>query len=324
MAEPNAQPAGSRTGRPLLARLAQGRQDLAVAGSLSGLAMLAWGVPERHWDRLCAGLARLQPWRSRGAALESFRYASAVRGRPAGLTAEACARAQLANLYRERLQLLSCYGPARPRPRLRLEGREHLQAALAEGKGAILWVGPFVFSDLFTKVALHAAGFEVTHLSRYTHSFSTSRLGERLLNPIRTTVERRYLAERLVMGRKGSVAALRQLRQRLAANRIVSMSAIGLAHQLYQVPFLNGSISMAGGAPTLAVQSAAPLLPVFTGRQSSGEWLSLIEPPLTRRPEWQREEALTRLLLQYAALLEYYVTRWPDQFRPAALRFKAA
>jgi lauroyl/myristoyl acyltransferase len=143
-----------------------------------------------------------------------------------------------------------------------------------------------------------------------------------VLNPIRTSVERRYLAERLVMGREGSVAALRELSRRLRANRVVTVSAIGMAHQLYRIPFLNGSVQMARGAPSLAIQTGAPLLPVFTGRDPDGGWRTVIEPPLVRRDAWSRDEAVKRLLLQYAALLEYYVTRWPDQFRPGHLDFQ--
>ena len=143
-----------------------------------------------------------------------------------------------------------------------------------------------------------------------------------MLNPIRTGVERRYLAERLVIGRTGAVGALRQLARRLRANRAVSISAIGMAHQLYRVAFLNGSVQMAGGAPSLAVQTGAPLLPVFTGRDPDGSWRTVIEPPLVRRDDWEREEAVERLLLQYATLLEYYAARWPDQFRPAHLNFQ--
>ncbi len=310
------------TARRWLARLGMSRRDLVLVGSLSGLAILAWCLPERYWDRLCRGLVRIQPWRNRGERLVRFGYAAALAGRRPGPTADACARAHLANVYRERLHLLACHRPAGQPTRPRLDGRAHLEAAIGEGKGVILWVGPFLFSDLLTKVALHDAGFAVSHLSRFSHGFSGSRVGERLLNPIRTSVERRYLAERPVIGREGSVAALRELSRRLRANRVVSMSAIGMANQLYRVPFMNGSVQMARGAPSLAIQTGAPLLPVFTGREPDGDWLTVIEPPLVRRDAWTRDEAVKRLLLQYAALLEYYVTRWPDQFRPAHLDFQ--
>jgi lauroyl/myristoyl acyltransferase len=320
MAEPQP-PTATPSIRAGLAGLRALPKDLALLGSLGSLALVARCVPERYWDGFCSGLARAQPWRWRGAKSSAYRYVEALRPRPAGLTPARCARAHRANVYRERLGLLACYGPAGRRPRVRLEGSEHLEAALLGGKGALLWVGPFAFSDLLTKVALHGGGFEVSHLSRFTHGFSGSRFGERVLNPIRTRVEHRYVADRLVIGREGAVAALRELVRRLRANRVVSISAIGAAHQLYRIPFLSGSIQMAGGAPSLATQTGAPLLPVFTGRDPDREWLTVVEPPLVRHEHWQRDDAVRRLLLQYAALLEYYATRWPDQFRPGALLF---
>lgn len=312
-----------RARRTWVARLARCRGDLALAGSLCGLATLAWCLPESYWDRVCHNLALLQPWRIRGRRLASFGYAASSSLKWSGLSADACARAQLANVYRERMQLLACYCPGRRPPRARLEGGEHLEAALGEGKGAVLWIAPFVFSSLFTKMAIHDAGFAVSHLSRHTHGFSSSRVGGKLLNPIRTSIECRYLSERLVMRRGESTTTLRKLIGRLRANRIVSISALGAAYQLYRIPFLNGSIQMAGGAPSLAVHSGAALLPVFTGRDPDGDWITSIEPPLIHREIWERNEAVGRLLLQYAALLEYYVARWPDQLRPGALHFKA-
>ncbi len=42
-------------------------------------------------------------------------------------------------------------------------------------------------------MAFHRAGLAVSHLSRASHGFSGSRLGVRVLNPIHTKVEDRYL-----------------------------------------------------------------------------------------------------------------------------------
>ena len=96
-------------------RLVGSRRDLALAGSLAGLAVLAWCLPERHWDRVCHRLALLQPWRIRGNRLASFGYAASSAPHWFGPAADACARAQLANVYRERLQLLACYRPGASR-----------------------------------------------------------------------------------------------------------------------------------------------------------------------------------------------------------------
>ena len=322
MAETKSQSAASRSDHGWLAKLGIDGKDLALLGSLASLAILAWCVPQRHWHRLSSSVAGMQPWRWRPDRLRGFEYVKACTRVHPGLGADACARAHRANIYLERLLLLACYPSGHWRPEVRLDGCAQIEATLAAGKGAIFWVAPFVFSDLLTKVALHDAGLEVSHLSRYAHGFSATPFGERFLNPIRTSIEQRYLAERLVMTRQGSMTALRELSRRLHANRMLSMTAIGSARQLYRIPFLNGSIQMARGVPRLAIRTGAPVLPVFTGRDPDGAWLTIIEPPLVRRDEWEQEEAVKRLLLQYAALLEYYVQRWPDQFRPGYLHFQ--
>ncbi len=79
---------------------------------------------------------------------------------------------------------------------------------------------------------------------------------------------------------------------------------------------------LAGGPPALALRSGATLLPVFTGREGASGWVTVIEPPLCAPLSDTRDQAVSRLLLQYTALLESYVIRWPDQFRPRSVRFE--
>ena len=103
-------------------------------------------------------------------------------------------------------------------PQITVTGTEHLHVALAAGRGAVLWVAPFVFAPLVAKRGLHQAGFSVHHLSRPSHGFSSTRLGMAVLNPIRTRIEDRYLAERITIPRSGeTTAAIRTLARRLAA-----------------------------------------------------------------------------------------------------------
>ena len=52
----------------------------------------------------------------------------------------------------------------------------------------------------------------------------------------------------------------------------------------------------------------------------SGE-VTAVEPPLRVPRTGQRDVAIAQVLLQYAALLERYVVRWPEQLRPRAVRF---
>ena len=55
-------------------------------------------------------------------------------------------------------------------------------------------------SQLVSKMALHRAGYGLVHLSRSEHGYSSTIFGMRCLNPLRSRIESRYLAERVVIG----------------------------------------------------------------------------------------------------------------------------
>lgn len=166
----------------------------------------------------------------------------------------------LAKNHLARVQGMNCYFQPGWSPRIRLKGREHIEHAQAEGKGAVLWVALMASKDLLVKMTLHHAGYRIVHLSRFDHGFSISRWGACWFNPIWTRIENRYLAERLVMSPTEQTKPLRQLIKRLRDNQLVSVTAnherIKYPHIL---PFLNGTIQLAEGAPVLALATGAVL-----------------------------------------------------------------
>ena len=85
----------------------------------------------------------------------------------------------------------------------------------------ILWVGGFAHHQLITLMALRQADFAVHQLTRPEHGFSTSLFGIRWLNRLWTRIERRFIAERVVILNNDAGPALQLLRQRLGANGIV-------------------------------------------------------------------------------------------------------
>lgn len=287
-------------------------RDLLRLGGIPILALVAWTVPDVHWPHLCGGLARLRRRARAGDGVEHLR--ALLAGHTAGDRVQRAAWKLAANRHQARLLLLRCHRPDRPLPRMTLVGGEHLAAAQAAGRGTILWVAPFVFSDLITKAALWRAGFRVTHLSRSHHGFSHSRFGARMLNPIWTSVERRYVADRLVMAPDQSVAALREVITRLRDRQIVSITIGFEAQRRQTVPFLRGTIALADGAAGLALRSGAALLPVFSIRLADGSFRTTIESPLAAPGEVPRREAARALVAQVATLLASYALQWPGQF----------
>ncbi len=296
------------------------RKDIGLIGLLPVVAALAWTLPEGAWPMLAVRLAGLHlAVRGGRVSREVARIEALVGTRSLGRSPAACWRAHIAHKYVALMQLLHSYHPRGWPAAIRLEGRVEIDAALALGQGAILWVTQFVFSDLVTKRALHEAGYAVSHLSREAHGFSTTRFGRRWLNPIKTGIERRYLAERLVMSEDHTVGPLRGLALRLRQNRLVSITVAPTGRKTRPAPFLDSRIRVATGAPALAWQTGAPLLPVFTLREPAGALVTRVEPALLADRRLDRAGAIDALLTAYGALLEAYVLRSPDQFPLAYL-----
>jgi lauroyl/myristoyl acyltransferase len=221
-----------------------------------------------------------------------------------------------ANNYLERLQLLRNHRPGGWNPRILLEGSHNLEKGLQTKHGVILWVSAFSFHRQCTKMALCEAGYEVSHLSRHYHGFhSFSRFGERFLNPIRTAAERQYLRERIVIGRSGSKGVLSVLAKRLKRNEILSITVGQEARRVSAVPFLNGVLRLASGPIYLSYITKAPLLPVFTIRESDGRFTTRVEPPLNIDRKANADQAIHHAITDYVTLLEAYALRYPDQFK---------
>ena len=296
-------------------------KDLLQLASLPVQAAVAWFCSDAVCLRLFGGLTRLL-YR-----LQSDRYGDFERIYREFLSDEPQADAQAGRIveaatlhHLERLQLLRCYRPGGWQPRIVIEGKEHLDRALARGKGAILWVTYATFSDMISKIALHELGHHVWHLSRHIHGhFSSTRFGMRYLNPIRIAIECRSLADRVVIDPDDPKVALARLQELLADNHVVSITVVAAARRLTLVPFGPGCIPLAAGAPSLAVKSGAALLPLFIERRPDGSFLVTIEPALEPSVDAGREQQVAELIAREGALLRRYFERLPTQFHYSEL-----
>jgi len=289
--------------------------DFVISFGLLCMTAFAWIVPERLWGRfagLCAPMAvRFLPLGSNSPVGRIRRLAG---HRLEAQSPEALAGAVVAGFVEENLQLLKSYRPDGWKPEIRLSGEEHIAAALANGRGVVLWVGNFTYYSLTAKIALHRAGFAVSHFSDPAHGFSRTRFGRRFLNPIRTRIEERYLKERVVTDYAIPVRALKRLRRCLKANEIVSIAARGRAIRPERVPFLEGSFTLGSGALDLAAATGAALLPVFTVCEENGSFTVTVEAPLRIAEGKPRKETQDCVLRQYAVRLEPHVLKYPQQW----------
>jgi len=160
----------------------------------------------------------------------------------------------------------------RPLRRLvEIRGREHLEAALAAGKGAILCTGHFGSQDSGFSV-LHASGFPVTTIGRWWYKYAPGlsaaerRFWHLYLRPVRRQRQRPNIEP---WPGRPQVAVLAAAA--LRANEVVTIAIDAPPldsdqARAVQVPFLGRRAGLLPGAVALAQVTGAPLLMGFVYR----------------------------------------------------------
>ena len=161
---------------------------------------------------------------------------------------------------------------ARPLRRLvEIRGREHLEAALAAGKGAILCTGHFGSHESGFSV-LHASGFPVTTIGRWWYKYEAGlssaerRFWDLYLRPVRRHRQRPNIEP---WPGRPEVAALAAAA--LRANEVVTIAIDAPPvdsdrARAVEVPFLGRRAGLLPGAVALAQVTGAPLLMGFVYR----------------------------------------------------------
>jgi Kdo2-lipid IVA lauroyltransferase/acyltransferase len=202
------------------------------------------------------------------------------------------------DLAREYFRMASCWvidvmrlrGRARPLAKLvEIRGREHLDAALAGGKGAILCIAHSWTGGLSL---LHASGFPLTTIGRWDWNYEPM-----------SSVERRFwdlvFARRVLRHRQrpniepwpDRVHVAAQAAVALRANEVVTISSdaapldADLARTV-EMPFLGRQARLLPGVVTLARLTGAPVLMVFVRRLADYRHQVLeISPPMPMEGE---------------------------------------
>jgi lauroyl/myristoyl acyltransferase len=161
---------------------------------------------------------------------------------------------------------------ARPMQRLiEIHGREHLEAALAGGKGALVYTGHFHSHDTGFSV-LHASGFPVTTIGRrwYNYDADLSSTERWLLDLyIRPTRRHRQRPNIEPWPGRPQVAALAAAA--LRANEVVTVAIDAPPldsdrARAVEVPFLGRRAGLLPGSAAIARLTGAPLLMGFLHR----------------------------------------------------------
>ena len=299
-----------RSQRPIVSA-----HDFGVLAGLPMMAAVSWTTGERTWNTVARKAA---PYAGAILSRSPEQIAQRVReiagNRDLSLPPSEIAQQLVACEIETAMQMVRSHAPTRWVPEILVEGKAHLDSALAAGRGAILWDSHFYFASLITKMGLYRNGYRLHHMSRREHGFSPTHFGIRVLNPVRTSIEARYLAVRVVMPEDNPGAVLDDLARRLADNEVVSVTVRGDSNRPVEAPFLDGVMRIAPGAAVLCWNSQSALLPVFTKRVDDFRYRVRISPPIDVLANATRRDAVVSAAQEYARRLEAEVIEHPGQW----------
>ncbi len=279
------------------------------------MAAVSWTTGERTWNTVARKAA---PYAGAILSRSPEQIAQRVReiagNRDLSLPPSEIAQQLVACEIETAMQMVRSHAPTRWVPEILVEGKAHLDSALAAGRGAILWDSHFYFASLITKMGLYRNGYRLHHMSRREHGFSPTHFGIRVLNPVRTSIEARYLADRVAMPEDNPGAVLDALARRLADNEVVSVTVRGDSNRPVEAPFLDGVMRIAPGAAVLCWNSQSALLPVFTKRVDDFRYRVRISPPIDVLANATRRDAVVSTAQEYARRLEAEVIEHPGQW----------
>jgi KDO2-lipid IV(A) lauroyltransferase len=262
-------------------------------------------LPEPLLYRLgrAAGLFAFRVLRiRRGVTLGNLR--AALGGRYGGTELRGIAERAYANLGCTLMEFCRLYDLPRERivERVTFSGLEHLDACVAEGRGALLVTGHYGNWELLG-AAVAARGYRVSYVVKN----QSNPWVDRLQNEIR---------------RRGGLGVIRQEE---AARRILQALRRGefvgilgdqdAGNSGIFVDFLGRPASVARGIATFAWRTGRPIIPVTIVRGPDGrhhaEFTAPIRPDPARRDE---EEAIAALTRAHTRRLEQAVLAHPDHY----------
>jgi len=200
------------------------------------------------------------------------------------------------------------------RDRLRIVGREHIDAALATGRGAI-FASPHIGNWDAGGAWLAASGYPATAV---VERLRPAELYERF------AVYRRALGLELLPLDDGT-ETLRGVMRALRAGRLAclvcdrDLTGGGLEVRLFGAPAV-----MPGGPASIALRTGAALLPcaVYHDRRP-GHWRAVVHPPLQPAPSGDTRKDVVALTQRLADEFELLIAEAPEQWHVLSRYFRS-
>lgn len=196
-----------------------------------------------------------------------------------------------------------------------VEGYEHVEDAIAAGRGVVLW-RMSTTSPAVANAAFADRGRPLVHLSSTEHMLGRPPLlSMRWWGALNTRAEARWLAERIVIPAGGSLGYLPRLRQVLAAGGVVSIvgdltsGRSTIDHRIGNLDF-----ALPTGAPSLAHATGAALLPCATVRTGPLSYRVVIHPDVADHTAPDRRSFRRSAVAAYGQRIEQLAHDHPESW----------
>ena len=180
-------------------------------------------------------------------------------------------------------------------------GREHLDAALAKGRGVILAL-PHMGSWDMSGAYAAALGYPILAVAdRFPGS----------LNDAVVSARRRIGVKVVSLGR----SAVRAITEELQVNGVVALACDLEQGPGVEVQFFGRRAIVPGGPAAFALKTGAVLLPICQYATGRGRQHGHVDPPVTPRDGETKESLMQRVIHRFEKFIEEHPDQW-FAFRP--------
>jgi Kdo2-lipid IVA lauroyltransferase/acyltransferase len=269
---------------------------------LPPLARISRALPPPMASRLGSALGDLLFWCVRRYREVARRNLAAAFGWEAPRV-EAVARQVFRNIGKTLIEFLRlpALSPVEMRRLCRLEGMEHLRAALAAGHGAMIITAHYGSWELLA-ARLVVEGFPLSVVARDADDGATNAFINRI---------RERCGYRVIPRQSAARGVLEALRRNEVVAILIDQNTIqgGLF-----VPFFGRTAATVTGPAVFALRTGAALLPGFSVRQPADGHVGRVYPPITPSRSENREADVLELTARLTALIETQVRADPTQW----------
>ena len=192
-----------------------------------------------------------------------------------------------------------------------IEGKEHLDAALARGRGVLLYQAHFGAFQM-TMPAIGYSGYSMNQISASASVWkdgNASAAGNRMMD-----IKARY--EYTLPVRHIPIASsLRPVFRALERNEIVGITVDGGGgRKIVPLRFLGRDSFFQTGPADLAIRTGAAIVPAFVTTEPGLRHRLVLHPPIAVDEGLAKEEGRLAILRVFVSLLESHVMRRPDHY----------